>query len=401
MSRPKSKRRLSIAFTVALSAVSMLPVFCHVAAPRVFAVVDNAGGDIEPSGAVVAPTPAAAGTSQANQTAREADVAVKAVGGRATDRPAVRVADFEEAISVETVRARRGSSVATLLAERKIRPDAYSFGLVMDLNPTLKDISAIEEGQELALPTVNAAALQLSERRAVMFDVAAGYNQHLRLQANIENSLKPAVLEMKAAASRENWDESRIRFLGEAEQYLNLLQEIRQLPINQATLKSVASDAEVFDAALQLARREGRVNEDVLDVVRWTGESWKAVADDAREGRNRKTLKVLAQVLGVANPPAFNIRVHCRKSGAFRVDALNNIDPYRPGASDSFSGLTGMSSADLEPGVRYMFWLVREDNGQRISNGVMQKVEKSDTNCPPPVRGEYDYCLQLQPTDVN
>ncbi len=401
MSRPESKRRLSIALAAALSAASLFPVFFQESARPVFgAVADDR--DNNASGAEVSPTPAAGPPTQTRgqtMTRKEPDVAVKAVRAGNEERAPVRVAEFREVISVETVRAPRGSSVASLLAERKIRPDAYSFGMVMDLNPNLADITNIEEGQELLVPTVNTAALNMSEARAVRFDLAAGYSLHLSLQAAIENSLKPAVLEMKAAASRESWDASRTGFLSEAEQNLNLLQEIRQLPINQETLKSIASEAETFNAAVELVRREGRVDQDILDVMRWTGESWKAVAADARQGRNRKTLKVLAQILGVETPPPFNIRVHCRKSGPFKLDARKNLDPYR--SSEPFSGLTGMSSADLEPEVRYFFWLVREDNGQRISNAVMQKVERSTANCPPRANSQYDYCLQLQPTTVN
>jgi hypothetical protein len=176
-------------------------------------------------------------------------------------------------LGVERRAVRQGETVAQLLKAGGIAPDAEAFGLVYDLNPSLKSVKAVAPGTELVLPTVRTGQDAPPPKGLVALSVDAGLKKELLAKIEALDRSAAAVggfgVDHFKSADEQRATLKSLREIGNSFAVIRSVIKGRVLPVTSEALAQLNAEAELTQAALdRLARPDQKATAGDLDSIR-------------------------------------------------------------------------------------------------------------------------------------
>lgn len=325
--------------------------------------------------------------------------AVKVVVQGEPAREEVFLVDAAEAIETRVVEVPRDTPVSELLVERGIEADTYSKSVFMDLNPDIKNIEEpISKGKKVVLPMVYFSNVRLRYARQIhWYAIAVSPEKYSELEKQTKHlKLNTDAISGFSSNRFANADVQR-EFNQTLSESVRLLEELRSMPMNTATLNRVNHDSAILNSMSEISMQGKMITENELRTAKSASRSLNYRATLARAGINQRGLTVAVNLKGVQHLPTDLLRVYYCVEGDFRNAVAREKDPYaaRP---HMFPLTRNPSIGNLDPEVNYYFWVVREDNKQRLTNVDINSpitIAPQPQSCPPEIKADFCYDMPV------
>ncbi len=285
-----------------------------------------------------------------------------------------------------TVAATNESTVEKLLLAHKITPDVYSLGLIMDLNPNIKNLNALSEGQEIILPTVNRRAFGQAADAGFEITVASNQAEYKKLGRNIveiEEQLRRAA---EIPTGRFETPAARAEFMESLAANHKLLKETQLVALNRQTLWRVNRLAQSMSSILNTATSAGEVQPALLQALNSNKESLTFVVEQAQAFYNQQPVKVSVTTLKiVGNAKADGLRVRCKYEADYLVDIAKKRDIDTNAIN--FETKTNPGKQGLDESAYYYLWVVDEATRRRVKEPERKQIVRNSNPC-----DTGDYC---------
>jgi hypothetical protein len=260
-------------------------------------------------------------------------------------------------LSVERHVVKAGDTVAQLLKANGIVPDAEAFGLVYDLNPSLKSAKEVATGLELLLPTVRAGEMPLKAGRLVVLTVDASLKEELlaKLDALDKTIASVSGLGVERFHSEEE-RRATLASLKEIGKSFGVVEDVvtgRVRPVSREVLGQLSAEAELLQATLaRFAQPNHKPAAEDLSAVRLVEADLKVKRQtltdvrDANEPPSRwREVLVVVRIVSQDGGPVSNLRVY------YVPEALKGREQF----VRSFDTLGSPSQRSL-PEANYLIW---------------------------------------------
>jgi hypothetical protein len=308
---------------------------------------------------------------------------------RPTATPEVRATRIGDALDTAKITVPAHSTLSKLLQENYVQPDADSLGLIMDLNPGIKRLTDIREGQEVIIPRIKLSMLGYSSKGEKVFTVVAHQEEHKKLDVTIElldQQLKDAA---KIADTQFPTIEAKKAFMEASQATYRLLKKSRTVPLNRQTLMRVNRIARSQSNIIGDVIKDNQFHSDLLTAVNSNRMSLQFVVAMAEDSVNQQPVKVSVTTLKAnTNEEAKKLRVRCKYEADYLSDQNHNrnIDVN----SIPFDSLTIPGLKGLDDSAYYYLWVVDESTNQRVKEPEKFLIRRDSNPC-----NTGEHCLQF------
>lgn len=280
----------------------------------------------------------------------------------------------EVTIDTSTVVVESGESLAALLRERGIQPNAESYALVYDLNQEIEDVDEIEAGSTLVLPRASTSVPGMSDD-AVLVRLEVNRRDKEALHEELE--ALPRVL--AAAPPPQSNDAGMAARIAAAQRLEQVAARLEGISFENAALSA---------SALNLLEDGAAAVETLLLQLTSPGDEAEVIAADEIANDIESVLECHSQNRDCLVPvrvntydaqtgaPLGNIQVYAIQNGKFVV--ADNC-AANPNCGWPFAKINPIAEDQLVPGVNYRFW-ARNRAGQLISQTKPQKISYNGNN---------------------
>jgi len=306
----------------------------------------------------------------------EGQTAIKII--KSNTESEVKVFTTDEIIGKEKIVVGKGTTIAYFLINNKIKPDAYSLGLVMDLNPAIKNIKEILEGQEIIIPKINQAVLNLKNSAGFRFHIAGNYDQHMQLQNAVLGPRQALDEIVGYEVERFENKETKEKFVSLSNDILELANKLKFLPQSRSTLERTNKTVTLFSSTLTAAQSQANISGDFLTIMEAEKNDLTFVAASAEMGVNVEDPTVSIATIREGQEVR-NLSIRCKKEAEWKLALKRKQDPYQ--TYTPFSSPTSPAIQTLDEDVFYYFWVVDEGAGDKIVKKEERREVKKGTKC--------------------
>jgi hypothetical protein len=301
----------------------------------------------------------------------------------------------EDVLELNSMEVPKNRTISDLLVSQGIKPDAYSYGLIMDLNPQMSNIKRILAGGRVTLPKVKRYALGLTKLYSwARFAIASNADERQMLKVSVARLRESVDQVSHFTSNRFVSPDLKSEFTTKFVDSNKKLEQLKFLPINKRTIERSARLASSLTAVVQDAGNQLPITADDLATVNDIHQELDYMTERAEAGDNQRPVYVSIRTVKVVDGqkvPAPNLTVRCRLGGDYRIDKKGGNDPHLKFIP--FDNLTSPALKELDDGAYYFFWVVNETTKQIVRDAEVYQVVRSQYHCDPE-HPEREFCRE-------